>query len=151
RISPDAGSSGPLALDKLGGVDPEPPHACPDLGPFLLEEARPLGFAKARPSARRDEHADPALHDDQPFVLETLVSLGDGERIRLLLSGKRADGGQWVAVAIFAGEDRVGDDFAEADVDGFFVLGAQRHAVIIHRRAESAMLLCRRVPGPYDL
>ena len=33
----------------------------------------------------------PRLDNDQPFVLETLISLGDGQGVRLLLGGKRAD------------------------------------------------------------
>ena len=40
-----------------------------------------------------------------------------------------------VAVAIGAGKDRIGDGLAQADVDGLFVGGAERHAVIIQRGA----------------
>ena len=71
--------------------------------------------------AGSDEHADAALDHDQPFVLEALIGLGDGQRIGALLGGERADRGKGVAVAVSAGEDRVGDHLAEADVDGLFV------------------------------
>src|SRR3546814_6471705 len=49
----------------------------PDVGQEILthQVAQPLG------RARRDEHADPALHRDQPLVLKGLIGLGDGQRV----------------------------------------------------------------------
>src|SRR6185437_7436421 len=123
---------------QLGRIDPEPPHARADFGPLLLEEAVALGIAEARPCAWRDEHADAALDHDQPLVLESLIGLGDGQRIGLLLGGEGADGGKRIAIAVRAGEDRVGDRLAEANVDGLLMLAAERHAVIIHRCAGSS-------------
>ena len=76
-----------------------------------------LGFAQAGAGAGGDEHADAALDDDQPFVLEALIGLGDGQRVGALLGGEGADRGKRVAVAEFAGEDRVGDRVAQADVN----------------------------------
>src|SRR4051794_36673260 len=67
------GILGALALQHLRGIDAQPAHPCADLRPFLLEEARTLGFAQLGARARSDEHADSALHDDKAFVLEALV------------------------------------------------------------------------------
>ena len=68
-----------------------------------------------------DEHADTALHHDQAFVLESLIGLGDRQRVGTLFGGKRTDRGKGVAVAISAGKDCVGDHLSKADVNGFFV------------------------------
>ena len=103
-------------------------------GHSSLRKRRALGIAQPRPGAGRDEHADAALDDDQPFVLEALIGLGHGQRVGLLLGGQRADRGQRVAVGIFAGEDRVGDRLAQADVNGLFVLGVE--ASCCHNTAE---------------
>src|SRR5436190_12029387 len=132
---PSAGVLSGGALDQASGVDAEAVHSRPYLGPFLLEEARPLGIAQPRTGARGDEHADSALDDNQPFILESLVGLGDGQRVRLFLRGERADRRQRVAVAIFPGEDGVGYRLAQPHVNGLVVLGAKRHAVIIQRCA----------------
>ena len=78
---------------------------------------------------------DAALHDDQALVLEALVGFGDGERVRLLFSSKRAHRRQRVAIAEFTGEDCIGDRLAKADVYGLVVLGPKRHGVIIQRIA----------------
>src|SRR5690348_10317100 len=129
--------SGALALQQFGGVDPEPTHSRADFGPFLLEEPVALGIAETRPGAGSDEHAHPALHDDQSFVLEALVGLGDGQRIRLFLNGQRADRRQRITIIILSGEDRVGNHFTKADINGFVVLGAKRHAVLIQRLARN--------------
>src|SRR5436190_8200825 len=102
---PSAGVLSGGALDQASGVDAQAVHSRPYLRPFLLEEARPFGIAQPRTGARGDEHADSALDDDQPLVLESLIGLGDGKRIRLLLRGERANRWQRVAVAIFPGKD----------------------------------------------
>ena len=81
----------------------------------------------------------PRLTTISAFVLEALIGLGDGQRIGLLLGGERADRGQRIAVAIFSGEDRVGDDLTQADVDRFVVMGAKRHAVVIQRLARKSI------------
>ena len=89
--------------------------------PFLADEDGALGFAQAGAGAGGDEHADPALDDDQPFVLEALIGLGHGQRVGAFLGGQRADRGQGIAVGEAAGEDRVGDHLAQADINGLFV------------------------------
>ena len=68
-------------------------------GHSSLEEAAALGLAQPGAGAGGDEHADAALDHDQPFVLESLIGLGDGQRIGLLLGGEGADRRQRVAVA----------------------------------------------------
>ena len=88
-----------------------------------------------------DEHADAAFDDDQAFVLKTLIGLGHGQRIGLLLGGEGADRGQRVAVAIVAGEDGIGDRLAKADVNGLLMRGAERHAVIIQRCGEKFKII----------
>ena len=65
--------------------------------------------SRSRTRARGDEQADAAPDVDQAFVLESLVGLGDRQRVRLLLGGKRTNRGKGVAVTEFAGEDCVGD------------------------------------------
>ena len=57
-----------------------------------------------------------------PVVLEALIGLGDRQRVGRLLDGERADGRQRVAVAVAAGENRVGNRLAQANVNGLFVL-----------------------------
>ena len=122
---------------EVRGIDAEPPHAAADFGPFLGQETAALGFAQPRARSGGNEHADAALDDDQPFILETLIGFGDGQRIGLFLRGQRADRGQGVAVGILAGEDRVGDRLAQPDVHRLFVLLSKRHAVVIQRIARS--------------
>ena len=90
---------------------------------------------QSRSGARSDEHADAALHDDQALVLESLICLRHGQRVRLLLRGERTDRGEGIAVAEFSGENRIGDGLAQTDVDRLVVLFAERHAVIIQRIA----------------
>ena len=65
----------------------------------MADELSRCAAAQPRSGARGDEHADPALHDDQAFVLEPLIGLGDGQRVGALLGGQGADRGQRVAVA----------------------------------------------------
>ena len=129
-----AGRSRVGALQQVGGVDAEPVHALADRRPFLVDEPRALRFAQPRPRARRDEQADPALDRYQAFVLESLVGLGDSERVCRLLRGKGAHRRQRVAVLVAAGEDGVGDRLAKSDVNGLFMLGSERHAVVIQQR-----------------
>ena len=57
-------------------------------GHSLLDEAVALGVAQAGAGAGGDEHADAALDDDQPVVLEALIGLGDGQRVGALLGGE---------------------------------------------------------------
>src|SRR4051794_24738713 len=110
-------------------------HAGTDLRPFLVEETTALRVPEPGASARCDEHADTALDHDQPLVLEALVGLGHGQGIGLFLRRKGADRGQGVSIGEAASKDRIGDGLAEADVNGFFVLLAKRHAVVIQRVA----------------
>src|SRR5947209_1377380 len=100
---------GPFAVEQSRRVDAETVHPRPDLGPFFLQEAVAFGIAEASARSRSDEHPDAPFDDDQPLVLEALVSLGDGQRIGLLLSGQRADRGEGIAVGVTARQNRVSD------------------------------------------
>ena len=92
--------------------------------------------APSSPGTRRHEHANSAPDDYQALVLKTLVGLGDRQRVGLLLRGQCAHRRKCIPVSEFSSQDRVGDRLAETDIDGLFVLGSERHAVIIHRFAE---------------
>ena len=67
-----------------------------------------------------------------------------------LLGSEGADRRKRVAVTILAGKDRVGDGFAEADVNWLFVLGSERHAVVIQHCAKRSRFnkALRRLPRP---
>src|SRR3546814_6069583 len=93
--------------------------------------ARPLGRAFG------DEHADPALDRDQPFVLKRLIRLGDRQRIRAFLRGERAHRGEHIAVAELTVEDRVGDDVAQTLVYGF---GLIEHAALMRSEEHTSEL-----------
>ena len=97
--------------------------------------SRSLLLSLAR-GAGGDEHADAALDHHQPFVLEPLIGLGDGQRVGAFLGGQRAHRRQRVAVLEAPGDDRVGDHLAEADIDWLFMGVAKRHAVVIQRGAK---------------
>ena len=89
--------------------------------PFVADKGLAFGVAQARAGTRRDEHADATLDDDQSFVLEALIGLGDSQRIGAFLRGQGADRRQRVTVAEAAGQDGVGDHLAETDINGLFV------------------------------
>src|SRR6478735_7790316 len=112
---PLAGSLSPLALQKVRGANSQPFHARADLRPLFLQEPVALALAKARAGPGGDEHADSALHDDEAFVLKTLVGLGNRKWVRLLICRKGSDGRKGVAVAVFPGKNRVRDRLPEAD------------------------------------
>src|SRR5215213_8816809 len=100
RISAIPGILSAFSAEQARRVDPQPVHARPNLGPVAVEEAVTLGFAELGPGAGSDEHADSALDQDEPVVLKSLISLGDGERIGLLFGGEGPNGRQRVAVAV---------------------------------------------------
>ena len=90
-------------------------------GHSLVMKRFALAGAEPRRRAGSDEHADTALDDDQAFVLESLICLGDRQRIGALFGGKRTDRGKGVAIAISAGKDCIGNHLTKADVNGLFV------------------------------
>ena len=67
---PDSAESFPAPLgafvvDQAHRVDAEAAHASADFRPFFLEEPAAFGFAEPCPRSCSDEHANPALHDNQ--------------------------------------------------------------------------------------
>src|SRR5690348_9599497 len=88
---PCRGKLSPLALQQFCRANAQPFHPRSNLGPFFLKETVALAFAEACARTRGDEHADAAFHDDQAFVLEALIGLGDRQRVRLLFRSQRSN------------------------------------------------------------
>lgn len=126
-----------FARKQFGGVDSQSTHSLADCRPFLANELLALAAFQPSGSTRGNEHANPALYDDETFVLEALVSLGDGQRVGAFFGRERTDGRQRVPVLESTSDDGVADDLAEADVNGLFVGVSQRHAVVIQHGAKS--------------
>ena len=109
-------------------VEADAAHLLRDGGPDIGKEIGAHQVAQPLGRAFGDEHADPALDRDQPFVLERLIGFGDRQRIRAFLRSERTHRGQHVAVEIAAVEDGVGDDIAQTLVHGF---GLIEHAALM--------------------
>ena len=113
---------GERPLDQILGLETEALHLGGDGGPAIVEKI--LALCGSKPLARTfgDEHADPALHENQAFVLEGLVGLGHGERIGPMLRGEAADRGERVSVAHLAVQNGGSDGIAEAEIDWTIVV-----------------------------
>src|SRR5687768_6728434 len=105
------------ALDQIVGVEPQAADLGGDRRPAIVEEVLALGRAELLRRALGYEHADAALDQDQPLVLEGLIGLGDGQRIGAMLGGEAAHRGQGIAVAYLPVEDGSRDAVAEAEID----------------------------------
>jgi hypothetical protein len=106
------------AIKQIGRVDVQPTHLLHDTRPLLLEESDAGIAAQAGGGPIGDEHADAPLDDDQAVILETLISLGGGQRIGPMFGGKSADGGKGVPVTKDAIQYRFGDNIAKAKING---------------------------------
>ena len=83
-----------------------------------------------------DKKPDAAANGHQTFVLKALVRFRDGEWVGLLFRCERPNRWKWISVPVLSGKDCIGNRLAKSDVNGFFVAGAKRHAVLIQHCAQ---------------
>ena len=132
-------------------VDPQPPHALANFGPFLGEKLLTLALAKRIGCAFDDIHANPALNLIQPVILELLLSLRNRQRVGAFLCSEGAHGRKHRAFCIVALDDGRRDLVAQFEIYGSG-LGHdclfKRTSAIIQRCAssEAEPRLYRRLP-----
>ena len=125
---------------QVGGVEAQQVDILGDARPLLSHETIALGYAQLFRRAGQNEHADAAPHLDIAIVLETLISLGDGQRVGAMFGRERADRRQLVACTIFAPQDRRRDRAPQPDVDRAVVI-AKCHAALIQQWAKESSQL----------